>query len=87
MQKKYELVKVKCSHCHTLARVINSNYALPDEWKRYIKRMRHKPGSGIKKKEAKQIWEFLVYDSKVRKKDLIKQKMAEADSTAAAKKK
>lgn len=82
MQANYEIVKVKCSHCHTLARVINSNYALPDEWKRYIKRMRHKPGSGIKKKEAKKIWKFLVYDSKIRKKDLIKQKTAAADSTA-----
>lgn len=74
MQGKYETVKVKCAHCHTLARVINSNYALEDEWKRYIKRMRRKPGSGIKKADAKEIWEFLVYDSKQRKADLIKKK-------------
>lgn len=79
MQMKYEVVKDKCGQCHSLARVINSNYALDDEWKRYIKRMRRKPGSKIKKSQAKEIWEFLVYDSKIRKADLIKQKLDEAE--------
>lgn len=80
MQEKYKVLQVKCSECHALARVINSEYALEDEWKRYIKRMRRKPGSKIKKKDAKEIWEFLVYDSQQRKQDLIKAKLAEADS-------
>jgi len=85
MQEKYEVVKEKCTHCHPLARVINSKYAMADEWKRYIKRMRRKPGAKIKKKQAKQIWEFLVYDSQQRKSDLIKQKQAEADSASNSK--
>jgi len=85
MQEKYEVVKDKCAQCHSLARVINSNYALSDEWKRYIKRMRRKPGSKIKKSQAKEIWEFLVYDSKERKADLIKQKNAKADSASQSK--
>lgn len=36
-------------------------------WKRYVKRMMRKPGSGIKKKDAKKIYQFLVHDSKARK--------------------
>ncbi|MFQ5500622.1 MAG: hypothetical protein ACE5FH_13235 [Candidatus Zixiibacteriota bacterium] len=84
MQEKYPLVVEKCSGCHSMARVLNTDFALPDEWKRYIKRMRRKPGSKIKKKDAKVIWEFLVYDSEQRKPELIKQKLA-ADSAAARK--
>ena len=58
----------KCSQCHKLSRPINSDYALPDEWSRYIKRMMNKPGSGISSAEGKKIYEFLTYDSSVRKK-------------------
>lgn len=80
IQEYYTVLQEKCSECHALARVINSKFALPDEWKRYIKRMRRKPGSKIKKADAKKIWEFLVYDSKQRKQDLIKASAAQADS-------
>lgn len=86
MQAKYEVVKDKCGQCHSMARVINSDFVLEDEWKRYIKRMRRKPGSKIKKAQAKEIWEFLVYDSKQRKADLIKAKTAPEDSTGSGKK-
>lgn len=76
MQEKYELFSRKCSKCHTLARPINSDYALPDEWSRYVKRMMRKPGSEIAPKEGKQIYEFLAYDSSIRKKELIEKKNA-----------
>ena len=79
MQEKYELFSRKCSKCHTLARPINSDYALPDEWSRYVKRMMRKPGSEIAPKEGKQIYEFLAYDSSVRKKELIEKKQAESN--------
>ena len=36
-------------------------------WNRYVKRMMSKPGCPIKGDDGKKIWEFLVYDSKVRK--------------------
>lgn len=41
----------------------------PEEgiWKRYVKRMMSKPGCPVKAEDGKQIWQFLVYDSKVRK--------------------
>ncbi len=82
MQEYYKVLQAKCAECHALARVINSEFALADEWKRYIKRMRRKPGSKIKKNDAKVIWEFLVYDSEQRKADLINAKTTEADSAS-----
>ena len=36
-------------------------------WNRYVKRMMSKPGCPVKPDDGKQIWEFLVFDSKLRK--------------------
>lgn len=77
MQENYKVFTVRCAKCHSLSRPINSDYALPDEWSRYVKRMMRKPGSGISPKEGKRIYEFLAYDSSVRKKDLIAKKQAD----------
>ena len=81
IQDDYKLFSKKCTHCHTLARPINSDYALPDEWSRYVKRMMRKPDSQISTDEAKKIYDFLVYDSKTRKKDLLEKKMKEQPAT------
>ena len=78
IQDNYELFSHKCSQCHKLSRPINSDYALPDEWSRYIKRMMYKPGSNISAGDGKKIYEFLVYDSSVRKKAMVDDKLAKA---------
>lgn len=78
IKDNYEVFKTKCTQCHKLSRPINSDYALPDEWSRYVKRMMNKPGSGIGKTEGKQIYEFLVYDSSVRKKAMVDDKLSKA---------
>jgi len=78
IKDNYEVFAQKCTQCHKLSRPINSDYALPDEWSRYVKRMMHKPGSGIGGDEGKKIYEFLVYDSSVRKKALLDEKLAKA---------
>jgi hypothetical protein len=78
IQENYEVFSQKCSQCHKLSRPINSDYALPDEWSRYIKRMMHKPGSGISAGDGKKIYEFLVYDASVRKKPMVEEKLAKA---------
>src|SRR5665213_2498479 len=75
IQDNYELFSHKCSQCHKLSRPINSDYALPDEWSRYIKRMMYKPGSNISGDDAKKIYDFLVYDSSVRKKNALDAKL------------
>lgn len=82
IQDDYKIFSKKCTHCHTLARPINSDYALPDEWSRYVKRMMRKPDSQINADEAKKIYDFLVYDSKIRKKDLYEKKLKEQPQTA-----
>jgi len=76
IQDRYAIFSQKCSQCHKLSRPINSDYALPSEWSRYIKRMMYKPGSGISRSEGKKIYEFLVYDASVRKKALLDKKLA-----------
>jgi len=65
-QKAYKLFESKCSKCHTIARPINTTMTR-DEWARYVKRMMHKPNSGISDKQGKDIFEFLAYDQQVRK--------------------
>jgi len=78
IKDNYEVFSTKCTQCHKLSRPINSDYATPDEWSRYIKRMMHKPGSGISSADGKKIYEFLVYDSSVRKKAMLDEKLAKA---------
>ena len=80
IQDNYEIFSQKCTQCHKLSRPINSDYALPDEWSRYVKRMMHKPGSGISSSDGKKIYEFLVYDSSVRKKAQLDDKLAKASA-------
>ena len=78
MRAGYKTFANKCAKCHTLARAVNCDFALEEEWERYVKRMMRKPGSEISSAEGKQIFEFLAYDSKIRKKTLYEKKLKEA---------
>src|SRR5271169_3773525 len=66
MQSAYKLFSTKCSKCHTIARPLNTMMKR-DEWERYVKRMMHKPNSGISDNQGKQIFDFVVYDQTERK--------------------
>lgn len=68
----------KCMLCHSLSRPINSNFVLPSEWGNYVKKMEHMPGSNINSGDASKILDFLIYDSSVRKKALLDNKLANA---------
>ncbi len=78
IKDNYEVFSTKCTQCHKLSRPINSDYATPEEWSRYVKRMMHKPGSGIGAADGKKIYDFLVYDSSIRKKAMLDDKLAKA---------
>jgi cytochrome c5 len=65
-QKAYKVFSDKCSKCHTIARPINTMMTTA-EWERYVKRMMHKPNSGISDTQGKTIFEFLSYDQTNRK--------------------
>ena len=66
IQKDYKLFSSKCSKCHTIARPINT-LMTRDGWERYVKRMMHKPNSGISDGQGKEIFAFLTYDQTNRK--------------------
>jgi cytochrome c5 len=72
----YALFTKKCAKCHSIARPINSAYALPDDWQRYIKRMMYKPDSKLSENDAKAVYRFLAYDSSVRKAEALRTKLA-----------
>lgn len=65
-QQAYKLFVNKCSQCHTIARPINTSMTRT-EWMMYVKRMMHKPNSGISNTQGKEIFEFLAYDQQMRK--------------------
>jgi cytochrome c5 len=65
-QKNYKTFSDKCAKCHTIARPINTSMTKA-EWERYVKRMMHKPNSGINDSQGKAIYEFLAYDQENRK--------------------
>ena len=75
MKARYKLFATRCSKCHTIARAINCEFVLEDEWERYVKRMMRKPGSGISASDGQKIYEFLAFDSKTRKKALYEKKL------------
>ena len=66
LQKDYKTFTDKCSKCHTIARPINTTMTRA-EWERYVKRMMHKPNSGINDSQGKAIFDFLAYDQENRK--------------------
>ena len=65
-QKNYKVFADKCAKCHTIARPINTTMTKP-EWERYVKRMMHKPNSGISDSQGKLIYDFLAFDQDTRK--------------------
>ena len=79
MKAAYKVFDKRCGACHTVARAINCDYALDEEWQRYIRQMMDKSGTLISADEAKEIFGFVTYDSKTRKKALYDKKKAAAD--------
>ncbi|HSL20990.1 MAG TPA: hypothetical protein VK886_05600 [Vicinamibacterales bacterium] len=78
MKRKYKVFASLCGgRCHPLSRAINCDFALEDDWERYIKRMMRRAGTKIiSPPDALAVFEFAVYDSKIRKKELYDYKLA-----------
>jgi len=74
-KKNYKVFSDLCGSCHTVARAINCDFVLEDDWERYIKRMMRRGRSLITPEDAEKAYEFAVYDSKIRKKDLYERKL------------
>lgn len=78
VKQKYRVFSELCGRCHPLARAINCNFVLESDWERYIKKMMRRGRSLITPDQALQAYEFAVYDSKVRKRELYERRLKEA---------
>jgi hypothetical protein len=65
----YKVFAVRCSRCHTLARPLNARIRDPQQWVRYVQRMRLNPASGINAKNGEIILRFLLYYMHQREKE------------------
>jgi hypothetical protein len=75
IKQKYKVFSDLCARCHTLARAINCDFAVEDDWERYIKRMMRRGKGLIQPAQAQETFDFAVYDSKIRKKELYERKL------------
>ena len=66
--------------CSRLARAVNCDFALEDDWERYIKRMMRRGRGLISPDVAQDAFDFAVHDSKLRKKALYERKLKEAQA-------
>jgi hypothetical protein len=69
IQDAYKVFAVRCSRCHTLARPLNARIRDPQQWVRYVQRMRLNPASGINAKNGEVILRFLLYYMHQREKE------------------
>jgi len=69
--EQYKIFVRRCSACHTLARSINSTMRSREEWSYYVHRMRimdlSEKEHHLRRVELKDVVDFLVYDSRIRK--------------------
>jgi hypothetical protein len=78
IKQKYKVFSEVCSQCHTLARAVNCDFVLDEDWERYIKRMMRRGKGVVTPEMARTSYEFAVYDAKVRKKELYEKRLKEA---------
>ena len=79
----YKVFAVRCSRCHTLARPLNARINDPQQWVRYVQRMRLNPSSGINAKNGEIILRFLLYYMHQRQKERGEQQTGIEDSPEA----
>ena len=75
VKKNYKIFSEICAQCHSLARAVNCDFALEEDWERYIKRMMRRGRSLVTPDQAEAAYEFAIYDSKIRKKDVYDKKL------------
>ncbi len=81
-RESYNVFAARCARCHPASRAINADYVLPEQWSSCVGRMADKWFSGINKAASRNIREFLVYDSSVRKKPQVDAALAKLSAEA-----
>lgn len=59
-RENYEAFRVRCSKCHALEKPLNVHLSA-DNWRRYVGKMKRRPGSGISEQVGDKIIAFLVF--------------------------
>jgi hypothetical protein len=78
IRQKYKVFVELCGQCHTLARAVNCDFVLDEDWERYIKKMMRRGKGLVTPETARTSYEFATYDSKIRKQDLYEKRLKEA---------
>jgi hypothetical protein len=78
VKKNYKVFAELCARCHPLARAVNCDFVLEEDWERYIKKMMRRGRTLITPDQAEQAYEFAIYDAKIRKKDLYDKRLKDA---------
>src|SRR5512132_1651314 len=58
IKRNYKVFSDLCARCHPLARAINCDFVLEDDWERYIKRMMRRGRSLITPEAAQASFDF-----------------------------
>jgi hypothetical protein len=60
LRESFDVFRVRCSKCHTLAKPYNVRLS-EDGWRRYVQKMKRRPGSGINDENGAMILAFLLW--------------------------
>jgi predicted small secreted protein len=63
LRDDYSVFAQRCSKCHSLARPLGSGITDDEYWRRYVKRMKQMPSSGITSLDEPAILRFLHWYS------------------------
>lgn len=67
-----QIVKVKCTACHPVARVLYAPYYDSDTWTKIVNKMQSRPGSQVTAADVPKVLQFVEYDHQQRKADIDK---------------
>ena len=60
LKEGFDTFRVRCSKCHTLSKPYNVRLS-EEGWRRYVNKMKRRPGSGINDENGAKILSFLLW--------------------------
>jgi hypothetical protein len=67
------IIKTKCTACHSIARVLWAPYFDDDTWQKIVNKMANRPGSQVTQDDIGPIVKFIEYDHQQRKAEIEKE--------------
>ena len=75
LQQLYPLLDDRCSTCHSMRRTTCAKEILPSDWEDTLHRMAKLPNANLNQRDIASLYDFLVYDSAVRRKSALNQQL------------